>query len=131
MKRFDRIQGRFARNGLLIVPVWIMKFELDFMVDTGASYCVLRKDMAKWLALDFDSQRTTRIVTASKQNVFASIAQVAVFRIGGIVVENLSMTIFDLPEELGVPGLAGMNFLSKFRMCIEPNTATLVLRKLR
>jgi aspartyl protease family protein len=107
-----------------------MRFELDFMVDTGASFCVLRKDMAQRLALNFDAQKTTKIVTASRQDVFASIAPVAVFRVGGILVQNLSMSIFDLPEELGVPGLIGMNFLSKFRMCIEPDTATLVLRKL-
>ena len=131
MGRFDRIQGRFARNGLLVVPVQIMKFELDFIIDTGASFCVLHKEMAQRLALNFDSQRMTRIVTASRQDVFASIVPVAIFRVGGILLQNLSMSIFDLPEELGVPGLIGMNFLSKFRMCIEPDTATLVLRKLR
>jgi predicted aspartyl protease len=52
--RFDRIQGRFAQNGLLVVPVQVMEFELDFIVDTGASFCVLRKDLAQRMAVDFD-----------------------------------------------------------------------------
>lgn len=116
---------------MLVVPVLVMNAKLEFMADTGASFCTLRKDLAPKLALELDPNRVIRIVTASRQpTVFAPLTKVATFRVGGIVMQNFPMIILDLPEELGVDGLVGMNFLRKFRMCIEPDTATLVLRKL-
>jgi predicted aspartyl protease len=109
-----------------------MNAKLEFMVDTGASFCSLRKDLAPKLALKFDPNRVIRIVTASRQPpVFAPLTEVATFRVGGIVMQNLPIILLDLPDELGVDGLVGMNFLRKFRTCIEPDTATLVLRKLK
>lgn len=132
MAQSDRIQRRFARNGLLVVSAQVIGYELDFTVDTGASFCALRKDLAPRLALKFDPNRTIRIATASRQPpVFAPLTEVTTFRVGGMVVQNLPIILLDLPDELGVAGLVGMNFLRKFRMGIEPDTATLVLRKLR
>jgi predicted aspartyl protease len=109
-----------------------MDVEHEFMVDTGASFCSLRKDLAPRLALQFDPNRTIRIATASRQPpIFAPLTEVATFRVGGIVAQNLPFILLDLPDELGVAGLVGMNFLRQFRTCIEPDTATLVLRKLK
>lgn len=101
------------------------------MVDSGAAFCSLRKDIAQELALKFDPNRTIRIVTASRQPpVFVPITEVSTFRVGGFIMQNLSIMLLDLPDELGVAGLIGMNLLRQFRMCIEPDTAALVLRKL-
>jgi predicted aspartyl protease len=109
-----------------------MNVKLNFMVDTGASLCSLRKDIAQRLGVAFDPNRTIRIATASRQPpVSAPLTKVATFRVGSIIVEKFPIILLDLPDELGVAGLAGMNFLRKFRMCIEPDTATLVLRRPR
>jgi predicted aspartyl protease len=118
---------------LLVVSVQVIGFELEFMVDTGASFCTLHRDIAQRLALELDPKRTASIVTASKSRypVFAPVTKVATFRMGSILMENLPIILLDLPDELGVAGLVGMNFLRNFRMCIEPDTAMLVLRKLQ
>jgi predicted aspartyl protease len=127
----DRIQGRFAQHGLLVVPVQLMNSELEFIVDCGAAFCSLRTNIAQRLALEFDPTQTIRIVTASRQPpVFVPITEVVTFRLGGVIMKNLPIILLDLPDELGVAGLIGMNLLRQFRMCIEPDTVTLVLRKL-
>ncbi|MFQ5630448.1 MAG: retropepsin-like aspartic protease [bacterium] len=130
MPKFDRIQGRLTRTGLLVVPVKVMQAKLEFLVDTGASYCVLREEIAHNLVLDYNPQRTLRIIPASKQPILAPLCDVGFFQIGGFPVKRFTMLIIDLSEELYVDGLLGMNFLKKFRFSIEPDTATLVLRKL-
>jgi clan AA aspartic protease (TIGR02281 family) len=129
--RADRIQGRFAPNGVFIVPVYYNEFELNFMVDTGSSFCVLSESNARTLGVAFDPNKKSRILIASKQPAFAPSAVLSSLRIGGISVQNLPVFIVAFHREMGVAGLLGMNFLRRFRFCIEPDSATLVLRDLR
>lgn len=67
MVRSDRIKGRFAQHGLLIVPTRILDFDLEMLVDTGASYCVLQRTMAERLGLKFELNKSVRIVPAASQ----------------------------------------------------------------
>jgi clan AA aspartic protease (TIGR02281 family) len=129
--RADRIKGKFAHHGLLIVPVYLGVYQLEFMVDSGASYCVLAESEARKFGVAFDRKRTSRILIASKQPAFAPSAILPSLRIGGFSVQNLPVFIVEFHREMGVAGLLGMNFLRRFRFCIEPDSATLVLRNLR
>jgi predicted aspartyl protease len=56
---------------------------------------------------------------------------VAELSIGGFRVTNTEAVVLELPHQLRLDGLLGMNVLKQFRMTIEIDTGTLVLRPTR
>lgn len=129
--RSDRIKGRFAQHGLLIISARVLDFELEMLVDTGASYCALRRNIAERLGLKIDLNKSIKIVPAASQPILTPFLKITKMQVGGIISHNVDAIILDFPRELRFAGVLGMNFMQKFRMCIEPDTATLVLRKLK
>jgi predicted aspartyl protease len=53
---------------------------------------------------------------------------IAQLSVGGIQVANVDAVVVELPRELKLDGVLGMNFLKRFRMTIEMDTFTLILR---
>jgi predicted aspartyl protease len=51
--------------------------------------------------------------------------------VGGHEVRNIDVLILELPSELRIDGLLGMDFLGRFRTTVEPDTATVILRAVR
>lgn len=47
MATCDKIKGRFQHYGVLIVPIELNGINLDFMVDSGASFCGISSKVAK------------------------------------------------------------------------------------
>lgn len=130
MAQGDRIRGRFQHYGVLVVPVKVNGVTLEFMVDTGASFCSINRSVAIRIGIDLKTIQRMRIAPASGSTIRVPLTKINELRVGIIRVKNLSITILDFPLELRVDGLLGMNFLRNFRFTIEPDTATLVLRKI-
>ncbi len=127
--RSDRIKGRFTHNGVLIVPVRVNGFDVQFLVDTGAAYCAVREETASFLGINFQPENMISILPVGKQAVTAALGSVENFGVGGVKVKNLPTLLLDLPPQIKVDGVLGMNFLRKFRFCVEPNSAALILRR--
>jgi len=45
--------------------------------------------------------------------------------------KNILVSIVDFPDRFHLDGLLGMNFLGKYRITIETDTATLILREIK
>ncbi len=124
----SRIQGRRAYGGLLLVPVQIDALDFEFLVDTGAAYTAISTDLATLLDLTPSPQRQLRIVLA--QGAPLNMPQVLLpeLLIGRMRLSQVDALVMTFPAALMLDGILGMNVLSQFRMTLENDTSTLVLR---
>jgi predicted aspartyl protease len=125
----NRISGRLIYGGVLLVPVRLNGFRLNFLVDTGAAYCsISRKALDQITAKPTDTK--VWLAPIGKQPVLASTLKIDNFAVGGITQKNMSVPIVDFPESLQIDGLLGMDFMGKYRITIETDTKTLILREI-
>lgn len=48
-----------------------------------------------------------------------------------MIQKKVLVSVVDFPEGFRLDGLLGMNFLGKYRITIETDTATLILREIK
>ncbi len=111
----------------MLVPVRLYGQDFDFLVDTGAAYAAI----SPALAVLFDLVSSPHHLTiAPAQGVPFSVPQVLLseLRIGGMRLSQVAALIVAFPSVLRLPGLIGMNVLRHFRVTLESDTSTLVLR---
>jgi len=124
----SRIRGRLAHGGLLLVPVTVQGQDFEFLIDTGAAYTALSKEMISFLGLSLTPQRTILIAPAQGRTFHAPVLGIPELRIGGFRLTNVTAILLEFPPALKLDGVLGMNVLKQFRTTIETDTATLVLR---
>lgn len=130
MPSASRIRGRLAHGGVLLVPVRFVDQDIECLIDTGAAYTALSAAFVSLLGLPVDPQRTATIATA--QGTLRTVPRMTLpeVRIGGIAVREVDTLVLTLPPALRLDGVIGMNILRHFRMTLECDTATLILRTL-
>lgn len=111
---------------------WIAEVRLNdsrtarFVVDTGASSCVLSPQLATALGIHPGSSAETvpmqvvGSVTAGPRVTMASV------RVGDAEVENVAAVIHTIGP--GIDGLLGNTFLGRFTVTLDPTKGVLVLR---
>ena len=126
----NRIPGWFDYGGLLIVPVKLNGTRLYFMVDSGATYCSInQKLLDKIIAEPTDIKLS--IAPIGKERLSVATLRIDTFAVGGTIQKNMLVSIVDFPEGFQLDGILGMNFMGKYRITIETDTATLILREIK
>jgi clan AA aspartic protease (TIGR02281 family) len=125
-----RIKGKFEHYGVLVVPVEVNGISLDWMVDSGASFCAISSRVVAQMGLEIDRTQSISVAPAFGRPLTVPVSKVTSIRVGINMIKDVFVTILDFPAELRFRGLLGMNFLKNFRFTIEPDTATLVLRRI-
>ena len=128
MPSASRIRGRLAHGGVLLVPVRVQGRDFDLLVDTGAAYTALSKDVIALLAMPSDPRRTVNIVSIHGGILRVPVVTITELRIGGLRIANVTAVVLDLSPALKFDGILGMNVLQQFRVTVETDTETLVLR---
>jgi clan AA aspartic protease (TIGR02281 family) len=110
---------------------WTVQATIDgttrghFLVDTGASYCVVARAVARDLAL----APTGRSVTLHTANgaVRAPVVRLRTLDVGTTRAVDVDAIVHDAvgPE---IDGVIGLNFLNRFRYAIDPQRRTLHLQ---
>jgi clan AA aspartic protease (TIGR02281 family) len=113
---------------VLLVPVSVQGRDFDLLVDTGAAYTALSKDVTALLGLSSDPQRTVNIVSISGGILRVPTVTITELRVGGLRLANITAVVLDLSPVLKFDGMLGMNVLQQFRVTIKTDTGTLVLR---
>ncbi len=128
--RADRIPGRRAYGGLLLVPVLCNESErLYFLVDTGASLTAITDRTAKRLTIDLGRPlRTQTIACPGLRMLSVPVVRIRSLRIGTLDITDLEVPVIAFPQGLRLDGLLGVNVLQRFRPTLEFDTGTLVLR---
>jgi len=124
----SRIRGRFAYGGVLLVPGRVQGHDTELLVDTGAAYIALSKDLVDLLGITSDPQRTAAIAPVQGTIMRVPLISIPELSVGGVRAANVEAVVVEFPRELKLGGVLGMNFLKQFRMTIEVDTCTLVLR---
>ena len=128
MPSVSRIRGRFAHGGVLLVPIRVQGQDVEFLVDTGSAYTALSGDLAALLSIESDPSRTVAIAPAHGAIIRVPLITITELSIGGFRLTDVGAVVLELPRQLRFDGLLGMNVLRQFRMTIEIDTQTLVLR---
>jgi clan AA aspartic protease (TIGR02281 family) len=113
---------------VLLVPVSVQGRDFELLVDTGAAYTALSKDVTALLGIPSDPQRTVNIVSIHGGILRVPIVTITERRVGGLRLTNVTAVVLDLSPVLKFDGMLGMNVLQQFRVTIETDTGTLVLR---
>lgn len=113
---------------MLLVPARVNGQDFDFLVDTGWAFTGLSRATATALGLAPKPGASRRIALANGGVATLPMVAVRELRVGGHAASNLAAMVLDLTEELRFRGILGMDFLGRFRVTIEPDTATLLLR---
>ena len=109
----------------------IQGLDVECLVDTGAAYTALSRDLVALLHLTINPHRTVTIAPAHGALVTVPLLTLAEVRLGGVRVPGVEALVLAFPRELRLDGLVGMNVLRQFRVTLESDTSTLVLRPLR
>jgi predicted aspartyl protease len=100
----------------------------DFIVDTGATWTLASREilLLAGYSLSATSEQTTIVTVSGRETV----PRVAVRRIRALGRErrNLVLLCHNLPPELRVDGLLGLDFLRQFRVVIDFPKRTIALR---
>lgn len=111
---------------------WIAEVRLNdsrtarFVVDTGASLCVVSPELATALSIhpgpraEMVPMQVVGGVTAGPRVTLASV------RVGDAEVENVAAVIHSIGP--GIDGLLGNTFLGRFTVTLDPDRSVLVLR---
>lgn len=97
-------------------------------LDTGATYTMIRSQVLMAIGYDLDSiSPHASIVTATRTE---QVKALVVEKIQAIdqTLENFSIICHDLPEESGVDGVLGLNFLRHFDIEIRYSDNTISLQ---
>ena len=130
MPSASRIKGRLAHGSLLLIPVMVRGQDFEFLIDTGAAYTALSKEMVAFLGIRVNPSQTMLIAPAQGSTFRAPLLTIAELRIGGFRLLNIVAIVLEFPPILKIDGVIGMNVLSQFRVTLEADTAHLVLRRL-
>jgi clan AA aspartic protease (TIGR02281 family) len=104
--------------------------DFEFLIDTGAAYTALSKELAAFLGVQTHPSQTMIIAPAQGKTFRAPLLTIAELRVGGSRLLNVTAIALEFPPVLKIDGILGMNVLRQFRMTIEADTAHLVLRRI-
>jgi predicted aspartyl protease len=98
-------------------------------LDTGASRTTLNSDIIRAAGYDSASENKTLLITGSSTSL-APVVKIARVEAINQTVENIEVVCHDRPEESGIDGLRGLNFLCHFDIEINYSNAMIVLKPL-
>jgi aspartyl protease family protein len=119
------------RGGVFTVPVTVNHTSATLVLDTGASFVVLKDSFARKAGIDIDESRTVHVLTAN------GIADGKLGRASTIQLRSLKATAVPVVVEADsaaafhADGLLGLSFLSRFDVIIDAHTIRIAPRKPR
>ena len=90
-----------------------------FIVDTGATYCVIGKDLARDVSLTGrkDGQKI-RVGTANGV-VEATLGEARRIDVGDAVARDVPVAVMEEPPLAGFDGIIGLSFLQRFKYSVD------------
>ena len=102
---------------------------VQLILDTGASRTTLPPLVLRGVGLDPDAAGREANVTTASGSQTAPILTINRLDVLGHSVNNLDITCLDLPNQLQIDGLLGLNFLRHFKLYINFSKGVLVIHE--
>lgn len=103
--------------------------QANFIVDTGASFTVISRSIARKLRINLKKKLPKVRLQTANGMIDAPLVSLESVEVGGMRVNDLKAAVHDFSKDRSVSGLLGLNFLSHFRMDIDTKNRILVLEK--
>jgi len=101
-----------------------------FLVDTGATLCVLTKATADRLGLASSPVSTIVKIRTASGAIEALLIMVDLIQVGGAEARSVDAVIHDLPgSPPAVGGILGLSFLNQFKVEIDPEEGVMLLTR--
>ncbi|MEG4964013.1 MULTISPECIES: retropepsin-like aspartic protease [unclassified Microcoleus] len=120
---------RHGRN-LLAVPATIggnngdaTEYRVRLLVDTGASYTILPVKTLEDLGYDTRNPLRRQEIFTGQGRIYVPVINVSWFNCVGKLIENFDVFAHDIPPNLRIDGLLGMDFLIRFQAVISVSDA--------
>jgi clan AA aspartic protease (TIGR02281 family) len=119
------VQGR--GHALVVDAMINQRFSGRFLIDTGASYCVLSKASAKNASVRPDGERI-KMATANGV-VEVQLGSARRIDLGGAVAREVDVAVMDHEPLPGLQGVIGLSFLRQFKYSIDHGRGVLLLEQ--
>jgi len=98
-----------------------------FMVDTGATHCVISKQMANDVSLSGRKDGEKIRVQTANGVVEATMGEARRIDIGDAVARDVPVAVMDRDPVPGLDGLIGLSFLQRFKYSVDSERGVLLL----
>lgn len=99
---------------------------ISLLVDTGASFTIIPKSILEDLGYDLNNPlRYQSIITGQGKTQPLPIIQLSWFNSMGQLIENFEVITYDLPRQLQVSGVLGMDYLQRRKAVISLHKAVI------
>ena len=99
-----------------------------FIIDTGATYTSISRDMAERLGIDLTHCETVFITTANGRIEVPKVT-LQKLNVNGLEAYNVEATVIPLRKESSFSGLLGLSFIRQFVLTIDPQANQLIFRR--
>ena len=99
---------------------------VEFLVDTGASACVISPELVKTLGIEPGSRAESVTMHVVGGRTEGPIVKLSSVRVGDVEAEDVIAVVH--PISPGIHGLLGNTFLGRFTVTLDPQQRTLQLR---
>jgi clan AA aspartic protease (TIGR02281 family) len=99
-----------------------------FIIDTGATYTSISRDMAEQLGIDLTHCGTVYITTANGRIEVPKVT-LQKLNVNGLEAQNVEATVIPLRKDSSFSGLLGLSFIRQFVLTIDPQANQLIFRK--
>jgi len=120
-----------VRNGEVSFTEVVLNESLrqHFIVDTGASFTVIRREAAKELGIPIDENTPFIPITTASSVIFNPLVTLKSIRVGEAQVEDVDVLVHNLPGNSA--GLLGNSFLNKFKVVLDSINGKMTLYSLQ
>jgi clan AA aspartic protease (TIGR02281 family) len=126
--RKERVPIEGRGNVLIISATINQRASGRFMLDTGATYCVVSKDFASEANLSGRKDgRKVRMATASGQLVEVTVGEARRIDVGDAVAREVDVAVMDRDPVPGLQGIIGLSFLQHFKYSVDSKNDVLLL----
>jgi clan AA aspartic protease (TIGR02281 family) len=102
----------------------------NFILDTGATYMSISKEMAEELGLDLTRTEMVPITTANGKIEVPKVVLKSV-KVNGLEARNVEATVMNFKKDASFSGLLGLSFINQFKLTIDPNKGHLMFEPLK
>lgn len=93
------------------------------LVDTGSSFTILPVQVLETLGYDTRNPLRRQELVTGQGRIYVPVINVSWFNCVGQLIENFEIVAHDIPPNIRIDGLVGMDFLTRFQAVISVGNA--------
>ncbi len=102
---------------------------LSMALDTGASSIIIPEKAASKIGFDLDEIGKKTTFSDASTSHFVPVVTLKSFSLADARVEDIEVLCYTIPEEHGIDGVIGLNFLRHFKVALDFQSGTLTLEQ--